>query len=178
MPKLDPSKLVFLDETWAKTNMSRLRGRSLRGTRLVEAVPHGHWQTTTVLMGVRADGPVAPLVVDGAINGDVFRRWVQQHLIHSLQPGDIVILDNLSAHKVAGIREAIESVGAELRFLPPYSPDFNPIENLFSKLKRLLRTAAARTVETLWNAVGKLLDQFPPSECLKYILHPGYGKNR
>jgi len=122
MTSLDPRKLVFLDETWAKTNMSRLRGRAPRGKRLIEAVPHGHWQTTTVLMGLRADGPVAPLVVDGAINGAVFRAWVEQHLIHSLRPGDIVILDNLSAHKVAGVQDAIEAVGAELRFLPPYSP--------------------------------------------------------
>lgn len=176
MPRLDPRKLVFLDETWAKTNMSRLRGRALRGERLIEAVPHGHWQTTTVLMGLRATGPVAPLVVDGAINGAIFRAWVEQHLSPVLQPGDIVVLDNLSAHKVDGVRTAIEAVGAELRYLPPYSPDFNPIEQLFSKLKWLLRSAAERTVETLWKAVGELLNDFPPSECLRYIQHAGYGK--
>lgn len=176
MATLDPRRLIFIDETWAKTNMSRQRGRSLRGTRLIESVPHGHWQTTTVLMGLRAEGPVAPLVVDGAINGEIFRAWVQQHLCPVLRAGDTVILDNLSAHKVAGVKQAIEAVGAKLKFLPPYSPDLNPIENLFSKLKHLLRSTAARTVDTLWNAVGQLLDEFPARECLRYILHPGYGK--
>lgn len=176
MPELEPRRLVFLDETWAKTNMARLRGRALQGQRLIEAVPHGHWKTTTVLMGLRVDGPVAPLVVDGAINGAIFRAWVEQHLVRELRPGDIVMMDNLSAHKVAGVREAVESADAEVRYLPPYSPDLNPIENAFSKLKSLLRTAAERTVNSLWSAIGRLLDCFPAAECLRYIQHAGYGR--
>lgn len=175
MRRLNPQRLVFLDETWATTNMARLRGRAPRGERLIEAVPHGHWKTTTLLMGLRADGPVAPLVVDGAINGTIFRAWVEQHLSRDLRSGDIVVMDNLAAHKVAGIDAAIVETGAQLRYLPPYSPDFNPIENVFSKLKHLLRSAAERTVEALWNAVGRLLDHFPAQECLRYIRHAGYG---
>lgn len=175
MRRLNPQRLVFLDETWATTNMARLRGRAPRGERLIEAVPHGHWKTTTLLMGLRADGPVAPLVVDGAINGTIFRAWVEQHLSRDLRSGDIVVMDNLAAHKVAGIDAAIVETGAQLRYLPPYSPDFNPIENAFSKLKHLLRSAAERTVEALWNAVGRLLDHFPAQECLRYIRHAGYG---
>lgn len=175
MSRLDPRRLVFLDETWAKTNMARLRGRAPRGQRLIEAVPHGHWKTTTVLMGLRADGPVAPLVVDGAINGSLFRAWVEQRLSRELRPGDIVVMDNLAAHKVAGIAAAIIKAGAQLRYLPPYSPDFNPIENAFSKLKHLLRSAAERTVDALWATVGRLLDYFPAQECLRYIRHVGYG---
>lgn len=178
MPRLDPRRLVFLDETWAKTNMARLRGRALVGQRLIEAVPHGHWKTTTLLMGLRAAGPVAPLVVDGAINGEIFRAWVEQHLSRELRAGDMVVLDNLSAHKVAGVEAAIERAGARLTFLPPYSPDFNPIENAFSKLKSLLRSAAQRTLPSLWNTIGALLDRFPPHECLRYIRHAGYGKRQ
>lgn len=176
MSRLDPRRLVFLDETWATTNMARLRGRAPRGERLIEAVPHGHWKTTTVLMGLRADGPVAPLVVDGAINGSIFRAWVEQHLSRELRSGDIVVMDNLAAHKVAGIDAAIADAGAQLRYLPPYSPDFNPIENAFSKLKHLLRSAAERTIDALWTAVGRLLDHFPAPECLRYIDHVGYGR--
>lgn len=178
MPRLNPQRLVFLDETWAKTNMARLRGRALCGQRLIEAVPHGHWKTTTLLMGLRAWGPVAPLVVDGAINGDLFRAWVEQHLSRELQSGDIVILDNLSAHKVVGVEAAIRAVGAQLWFLPPYSPDFNPIENAFSKLKSLLRSAAARTLPSLWATIGTVVDQFPADECLRYIRHAGYGRKK
>ena len=176
MPRLDPRRLVFLDETWVKTNMARLWGRAPRGERLVQAVPHGHWKTTTVLMGLRADGPFSPLVIDGAINGEMFRAWVNQHLCKALRRGEIVVLDNLSAHKISGIKEALEKVGVQLRYLPPYSPDFNPIENLFSKFKWLLRSAAKRTVNTLWKTVGRLLNQFPSNECLRYIRHAGYGK--
>lgn len=176
MPRLNPRRLVFLDETWAKTNMVRLRGRAPCGQRLIEAVPHGHWKTTTLLMGLRAAGPVAPLVVDGAINGEIFRAWVQQHLVRELRAGDLVVLDNLSAHKVAGVEAAISHSGARLCYLPPYSPDFNPIENAFSKLKSLLRSAARRTLTSLWDRIGTLLDHFPPDECLRYIRHAGYGK--
>ena len=178
MPRLDPGRLVFLDETWAKTNMVRLRGRAPIGQRLIEAVPHGHWKTTTVLMGLRACGPIAPLVIDGAVDGSMFRAWVEQHLTRELRKGDLVVMDNLSAHKVQGINDAIRGCGAAVRYLPPYSPDFNPIENAFSKLKRLLRSAAERTVDALWNTVGRVLDHFPASECLNYIRHAGYGVRR
>ena len=173
-PKLHPDRLVFLDETWAKTNMTRLRGRSLIGTRLVEHVPHGHWQTTTFLAGIRASGWVAPLVVDGSINGKLFLGWVEQHLIESLKPGDVVIMDNLSSHKVKGVVDAIESVEAKVLYLPPYSPDFNPIELAFSKLKQLIRSAKQRTVDALWNTCGDILDKFTETEFRNYFKHAGY----
>ena len=172
--KLDPDHLVFVDETWAKTNMPRLRGRSLIGTRLVEHVPHGHWKTTTFVGAIRASGWIAPLVVDGAINGKIFLAWVEQHLVKTLQPGDIVIMDNLSSHKVKGVKEAIESAGAQLLFLPPYSPDLNPIELAFSKFKRLIRSAKERAVEALWSTCGKALDEFSESEMRNYFKHAGY----
>jgi transposase len=170
---LDPDRLVFLDETWAKTNMTRPRGRSLEGTRLIAKVPHGHWKTTTFLAALRATGLTAPVVIDGPVNGDIFLAYVEQHLAPTLKAGDIVIMDNLSSHKRAGVREAIESVGASLVYLPPYSPDFNPIELLFSKFKWLLRSIADRTVETLWQTCGKLLDEFSESECRNYFRHCG-----
>jgi transposase len=125
-------------------------------------------------MGLRSSGIVAPLVVDGPINGRVFLAWVQQHLCEELKRNDVVVMDNLSAHKVSGVTQAIEQVGAEVRYLPPYSPDLNPIENLFSKFKTLLRSVAARTVGTLWKAIGSLVDRFAPTECVRYILHAGY----
>lgn len=165
---------MFIDETWAKTNMTRLRGRSLRGTRLVARVPHGHWKTTTFVAALRSSGLTAPLVVDGAINGAIFLAYVQQQLVGTLKAGDIVVMDNLSAHKVNGVREAIEGVGARVLFLPPYSPDLNPIETLFSKFKTLLRSAAERTVESLWTTCGKLIDAFPEHECRNHIRHCGY----
>ena len=175
MPALDPDRLVFLDETWAKTNMARTTGYAPRGERLVEAVPHGHWQTTTFVGALRADGFVAPVVIDGAVNGELFRAYVAQHLAPALRPGDVVVMDNLGAHKVAGVREAIEAAGGRLLYLPPYSPDLNPIENAFSKLKRLLRRAAERTVEGLWATIGRLLDEFRPTECRNYFRHCGYA---
>lgn len=171
---LDPNRLVFIDETWAKTNMTRPRGRSLKGTRLVAKTPHGHWKTTTFLAALRSGGLTAPLVVDGAINGDVFLAYVRQQLVPTLQQGDLVIMDNLSSHKRVGVREAIESAGASLAYLPPYSPDFNPIELAFSKFKWLLRSAAERTVESLWSTCGKLIDQFSETECRNYFRHCGY----
>ena len=171
---LDPDKLVFIDETWTKTNMTRPRGRSLTGTRLVAKVPHAHWKTTTFLAALRTNGLTAPLVIDGAVNGDVFLAYVKQQLVPTLKPGDVVIMDNLSSHKNAGVREAIESVGASLLYLPPYSPDFNPIELAFAKFKWLLRSAAERTVDALWNACGKFLDQFTETECRNYFQHCGY----
>jgi len=174
MFKLDPEKLVFIDETWTKTNMTRLYGRALRGKRLVDYAPHGHWQTTTFLAALRVDGLTAPLVLDGPINGEAFIAYVRQVLIPTLKKGDIVIMDNLSSHKVKGVRKAIEAVGACVVYLPPYSPDFNPIEQAFAKLKSLLRRAKERSVEGLWRRIGKLVDYFAPSECENYFKHCGY----
>jgi transposase len=172
--QIDPDRVVFIDETWAKTNMTRTYGRSQRGTRLTERVPAGRWETTTFVGALRADGFVAPLTVDGPINGPLFRAWVEQHLAPTLSTGDVVIMDNLSSHKVAGVREAIEAVGAELRYLPPYSPDLNPIELAFSKLKKLLRDGAERTVDKLWDLCSRVLDQFSAEECRNYFRHCGY----
>lgn len=172
--EIDPQCVVFIDETWAKTNMTRTYGRSAQGTRVVERVPHGRWETTTFVGALRATGFVAPLTADGPINGRLFLAWVEQHLVPTLSPGDIVIMDNLSSHKVAGVREVIEAAGAELRYLPPYSPDFNPIELAFSKLKKLLRDGASRTIDTLWDLCGRILDDFTPDECLNYFKHCGY----
>ena len=174
---LNPERLVFIDETWAKTNMTRSRGRALRGTRVIDKSPHGHWKTTTFVAALRASGLTAPLVVDGAINSELFLAYVRQQLARTLRPGDIVVMDNLSSHKAAGVREAIEAVGAKLLYLPPYSPDFNPIELAFSKFKRLLRSAATRTVEALWRACGQLLDRFNEHECRNYFRHCGYRYN-
>lgn len=165
---------MFIDETWATTNMARRHGRVRRGQRLVAAVPHGHWKTTTFLAALRHDGLTAPCVFDGAINGERFRAWVEQALAPTLCPGDLVIMDNLAAHKVQGVRDAIEARGARLRYLPPYSPDLNPIEQVFAKLKALLRTAATRTVDALWHAIGQALDAFSPAECANYLTHAGY----
>jgi transposase len=145
--------------------MARRYGRAQRGARVVAAVPHGHWKTTTFLAALRHDGLTAPCVFDGAINGARFLAYVEQALAPTLRKGDIVVLDNLKAHKVKGVREAIEAAGAQLRYLPPYSPDFNPIEQAFAKLKALLRTAARRTVDALWRAIGHALDAFSPAEC-------------
>jgi transposase len=169
---------VFLDETWVKTNMTRLRGRAPRGERLVANVPHGHWKTTTFLAALRVGGLTAPLVVDGAINGEVFLGYVRQQLAPTLDPGDIVVMDNLAAHKVAGVREAIEAAGARVLYLPPYSPDLNPIELVFAKFKWLVRSAAARDVESLWRLCGQLLDRFTPHECNNYFRHCGYNATR
>jgi transposase len=174
---LDTARLVFVDETWTKTNMARLRGRAPRGERLIGRVPHGHWKTSTFLAGLRHDRMVAPLVLDGAISGEVFRAWVEQFLAPGLSPGDVVVLDNLASHKVAGVREAVEARGAILRFLPPYSPDFNPIEQAFAKLKALLRRAAPRSREALWNKIGSIVTDFPPSQCANMIRHCGYTQS-
>lgn len=172
---LDPAHLVFIDETWATTNFTRLRGRSVRGQRLVAKVPHGHWKTTTFVAALRCDALTAPLVIDGALDGPLFRAYVEQQLAPTLHADDIVIMDNLAAHKVAGVRKAIEAVGAKVVYLPPYSPDFNPIEQVFSKLKWLVRSAAVRTVDALWDLLGELLDRFPPQECANYLRHCGYA---
>jgi transposase len=155
--------------------MVRGYGRSARGTRLVAKVPHGHWKTTTFIGALRHDGLTAPLVVDGAINGQLFLEYVKQQLVPTLSAGDLVVMDNLRAHKVAGIREAIASVGATVLYLPPYSPDLNPIELVFSKMKWLIRSAAERTVDGLWRLCGRLIDSFPPTECEAYFRHCGYA---
>lgn len=176
-PSLDPAKLVFIDETGTATNMAPRRGRCRRGERLIGRVPHGHWKTTTFVAGLRRDAIVAPFVVDRPMNGDIFKAYVEQCLVPTLTPGDIVIMDNLASHKVAGIREAIERVGASLVYLPPYSPDLNPIEQVFAKLKTLLRKAAARSVPALWHKIGDLLDAFSPHECQNYLSNAGYALN-
>ena len=167
-------RLVFIDETWATTNMTRRYGRAPRGQRLVASVPHGHWKTSTFVAGLRTTGMTAPLVVDGAMNGETFRAYVEQVLAPTLQPGDRVIMDNLGSHKVAGIRAAIEARGASLIYLPPYSHDLNPIEQAFAKLKALLRKIAARTVSALWDALGDTLTRFTPRECANYFANVGY----
>ena len=165
---------MFIDETWASTNMARRYGRALRGQRLRVGVPHGHWKTTTFIAGLRASGLVAPFVLDGPINRDAFETYVARVLLPELQEGDVVIMDNLSSHKGPRVREIIERAGAMLLYLPPYSPDFNPIENAFAKLKALLRKAAERTLEGLWTAIGRLLNAFTPRECANYLAAAGY----
>jgi transposase len=173
--ELNPERLVFIDETGASTNMARRYGRCPRGERLVSRVPWGHWKTTTFVAALRVDKIGAPCVFDGPMNGESFKAYVEQCLVPSLRPGDIVILDNLSCHKVAGIRTAIEATGAQVRYLPPYSPDLNPIEQLFAKLKALLRKAAARTLDALIHAIAEALLSFSPGECANYLANSGYG---
>jgi transposase len=172
---MDSTRFVLLDETGTATNMARRCGRSLSRQRLVVAVPHGHGRTTTFVAGLRQTGIVAPLVLDGPMTGPAFRAYVEQFLAPSLAPGDVVVLDNLAAHRIDGIRQALAAVGAFLLYLPPYSPDLNPIEQLFAKLKALLRRAAARTKDELWATIGRLLDACPPVECANYLNHCGYG---
>jgi len=171
---MDGSRFVFLDETGLNTKMTRLYGRAPRGERLVAAVPHGHWRTTTFIAGLRQSGVIAPLVLDGPMTGAAFRAYIEQALAPALKPGDVVVMDNLAAHKVAGIEEAIALAGASLLYLPPYSPDLNPIEQLIAQLKALLRKAAARTKEALWATVGPLLDLILPSQCRNYLANSGY----
>lgn len=173
-PDLDPARLVFIDETGATTKMARLRGRSPRGQRCRAAVPHGHWKTTTLVAGLRLDGMTAPMVIDGAMNGEAFAAYAEHLLAPTLAPGDIVVMDNLPAHRVKGAREAIEKAGARLLFLPPYSPDFNPIEQAFAKLKALLRKAAARSVDALEAVIAVALDAFTTAECANYFTNSGY----
>ena len=157
--------------------MARLRGRGPRGQRVIGAVPHGHWKTSTFLAGLRHDRIVAPLVLDGAINGESFCAYVEQFLAPTLSPGDIVIADNLGSHKVTAARKAIEARGASLVFLPAYSPDLNPIEQVFAKLKQLLRSAAPRTRPALWRTIGRCLDRFSQNECSNYLANAGYRRS-
>jgi transposase len=173
--RLDPRRLVFIDETWAKTNMAPLRGWAMRGERLRAHVPHGHWKTLTFLAALRCDRIDAPCVFDGPINGESFAAYVRQALVPTLAPGDVVILDNLGSHKGKAVRDAIRAAGARLLFLPPYSPDLNPIEQVFAKLKHLLRQAAERTIEATWQRAGSLLDRFQPDECQRYLVNAGYA---
>ena len=165
---------MFIDETWASTKMARTHGRAPRGERLRSPIPHGHWKTTTFVAALRTSGMVAPMVLDGPINGVAFQAYVDQVLVPDLEPGDIVVMDNLGSHKGAGVRIAIEAAGASLLYLPPYSPDFNPIENAFAKLKAMLRKAAERTIDGLWNAIGRIIDTVTPEECTNYFAAAGY----
>lgn len=171
---LDVSKLVFIDETGANTHMTRSRGRSPQGERCHASVPGGHWKTTTFIAGLRVDAITAPMVLDGPMDNEAFLVYVREFLCPTLKPGDIVIADNLGSHKNDDVRKTIEAAGATILYLPPYSPDFNPIEMLFSKLKALLTKAAHRTVDALWNEIGTILDAFPTHECTNYFKHAGY----
>jgi transposase len=173
--KVAAGRLIFIDETWAKTNMTRLRGRCAKGQRLVAKVPHGHRKTLTFVAGLRCDGIIAPCVFDGPIDGECFLAWVLQFLVPDLRPGDIVVMDNLSSHKSKAVREAIRAAGAKLFFLPPYSPDLNPIEQAFSKLKTLLRKENARTIEQVEKCIAKLIRLIDRTECLNYFQEAGYA---
>ena len=171
---VDPQRFIFIDESGAKTNMTRLHGRAKPGQRVVDSTPHGHWQTTTMLAGLRLDGAVAPMVVDSATDTDVFTAYVEQVLAPSLRPGDIVVVDNLSPHKAAGIREKIEAAGAELWYLPPYSPDMNPIEGMWSKIKAWLRKVKARTFDTLVEAIAEALNHVTIDDAQGWFQYSGY----
>ena len=174
LPTMDVEKLVFIDETWTSTNMTRRYGRAPKGRRCLASAPYGHWQTTTFVGALRRLRLTAPMVTDGPMDGEMFLAYVGKFLCPTLQPGDIVILDNLSSHKVAGVEEAITATGATVLYLPPYSPDLNPIEKFFSKLKALLRKAAKRETDTLWQEIGQLLNTVSPSECANYFASCGY----
>lgn len=174
--RLDPARLVFIDETWTKTNMAPLRGWSPLGQRLPGKVPHGRWTTMTFLAALRHDRVVAPWLIDGPIDGESFRLYIDQVLIPTLRPGDIVIMDNLGSHRSSAIRQALRAAGAKLFFLPKYSPDLNPIEMLFSKLKHGLRKAATRTQDALYQAVADLLPTVEPTECANYFAKAGYAR--
>ena len=174
--QVDAERLVFIDETWTKTNMEPLRGWAPVGVRLVAKVPHGHWQTSTFIAALRCDRIEAPWLLDGPVNAAAFLTYVEKILSPTLRSGDLVIMDNLSSHKGKAVRQAIRAVGAKLLFLPKYSPDLNPIEQVFAKLKHLLRKEAARTIETLTAAVGKLLGAFTAEECVNYFVNSGYAR--
>ena len=173
--RLEPQRLVFLDETGTTTKMTRLRGRSLKGRRLVAKAPFGHWKTQTFIAGLRCGALTAPFVIDAPMNRRIFETHVETQLAPALKPGDVVILDNLPAHNSAAAEKAIRARGAWLLFLPPYSPDLNPIEMAFAKLKALLRARAVRTIDALWHAIGEICDLFSPEECQNYFAAAGYG---
>ncbi len=174
LPRMDPEKLVFIDETWTSTSMTRRSGRAPKGQRGIGSAPHGHWKTMTFVGALRRSRLTAPMVTDGPMDGEMFLAYVRQFLCPTLQPGDIVVLDNLSSHKVSGVKQVIQATGATLLYLPPYSPDFNPIEKLFSKLKALLRKAAKRTIDALWTEIGNLLNAVTPDECSNFFTACGY----
>jgi transposase len=171
---LDPDRLVFIDETGTSTNMGRLRGRCPRGERLIGKVPHGHWKITTFVAALRRTAVTAPFVIDEPMNGEIFAVYLDRCLVPTLHPGDIVVMDNLSVHKSDHVRRVIEAAGASLMYLPPYSPDLNPIEMAFAKLKANLRKAAERSMPALWDTIASLLDLFTPNECANYFAHAGY----
>ena len=172
---VDATRLIFIDETWAKTNMTRLHGRCPKGQRLIAKVPHGHWKTLTFVAGLRCDGVVAPCVFDRPINAKSFLAWVVKFLVPILRPGDIVVMDNLSSHKAVAVRQAIRAAGAKLFFLPAYSPDLNPIEQAFAQLKTLLRKENARTLDQTTQCIGKLLSRITHIECANYFKEAGYS---
>jgi transposase len=174
---LDPDHLIFIDESGLSTKMARLRGWAPKGERCRAAIPHGHWKTITFVGGLTLAGFIAPMLLDGPMDGECFVAWVEQMLAPALRPGNLVIMDNLSAHKVAGVHKAIEARGAGLRYLPAYSPDFNPIENAFAKLKAHVRKAAARTFQTLETAAANALQQVCPADCINFFAHAGYGSD-
>ena len=171
---LDPEHLIFIDESGLSTKMARLRGWAPKGQRCRAAIPHGHWKTVTFVGGLTLTGFVAPMLLDGPMDGVCFLAWVEQMLAPTLRPGDIVVMDNLAAHKVAGVRKAIEACSAELRYLPPYSPDLNPIENAFAKLKAHVRKSAAGTLDALERAAANALPLFKPDQCANFFAHAGY----
>ena len=173
--RIEASRLVFIDETWVKTNMAPLRGWGQRGTRLIGKAPHGRWRTQTFLAALRCDRIDAPCVLDGPINGEAFLAYVRQFLLPTLKPRDVVIMGNLGSHKSRKVRQAIRGVGARLLFLPPYSPDLNPIEQVFAKLKHLMRKAQERSPEATWKRAGSLLDEFSPNECTNYLVNSRYA---
>ena len=174
--RINPERLVFIDETWTKTNMSPLRGWAPLGQRLKAKVPHGRWQTMTFLAALRHDRIEAPWLIDGPINGDSFLTYIEQVLVPTLRPGDIVVIDNLGSHKGKAVRRAIRAVGAKLFFLPKYSPDLNPIELFFSKLKHWLRKAARRTADAVCHAIAHILPTVTPTECANFFAHAGYQR--
>jgi transposase len=176
-PGFDPSRLVFIDETGTATNMTRLRGRARRGRRVVGRVPWGHWKIMTFVAALRRDAITAPFVIDRAMTSAIFIEYVRQCLVPTLAPGDIVVMDNLQPHKNPKVRQLIEAAGAELRFLPPYSPDLNPIEQAFAKLKAHLRKAQERSLDALWQRIGILLDLYKPTECANFFANSGYARS-
>ncbi len=173
--RIDPTRLVFIDETWVKTNMAPLRGWAPKGERLPGAAPFGHWNTSTFIAALRHDRIDAPWAFDGPVNGSIFRTYVERVLVPTLRPGDVVVMDNLGSHKSQAVRQALRSAGAHLLFLPPYSPDLNPIDQAFAKLKHWMRTAAPRSRDTLWRSVGTILKRFTPDECANYLKNAGYA---
>ena len=173
--RIDPRRLVFIDETWIKTNMTRTHGRCRKGERLKAKLPHGHWKTMTFIGALRLEGVTAPLVLDAPVNGESFLAWVEQFLVPTLKPSDIVVMDRLGSHKIKAVRAAIRRVGAKLFLLPGYSPDLNPIEQIFSKIKGLMRKAAERTVEAVWKRLGTLLDTISSQECANLFKNSGYA---